>query len=438
MSDKKKVAFHTLGCKLNYAETSTIASLFDKQSYEQVSFSQEADIYVINTCSVTEQANKKCRQTINKAIRTAPNAKVVVVGCFAQLKAQEIAEMKGVSLVLGTKEKFNIIKYLESNTLPEPESKIHSCEIDEVTQYAGSFSVEGRTRSFLKVQDGCDYNCSYCTIPLARGKSRNPKISDIIAQAQIIEQQGLNEIILTGVNIGDFGVSTGETFFDLLKALDEQVNVARIRISSIEPNLLTDQMIEWIAQSKRFVPHFHIPLQSGSDDVLRLMRRRYNTQMFRRKINKIKDVMPHAGIGIDVIVGTPGETNNFFNECYELLKNTDFTYLHVFSYSPRENTDALKIEPKVSETDKSFRSKQLHELSNQKTRAFYSSFIGTEANVLFEQKNDKGYITGFTENYIKVRVLYNKKLVNKIQKVRLLSINEFGDVDADIVTSEME
>jgi len=240
------------------------------------------------------------------------------------------------------------------------------------------------------------------------------------------------------VNIGDFGVSTGETFFDLLKALDEQVNVARIRISSIEPNLLTDQMIEWIAQSKRFVPHFHIPLQSGSDDVLRLMRRRYNTQMFRRKVNKIKEVMPHAGIGIDVIVGTPGETNNFFNECYELLKNTDFTYLHVFSYSPRENTDALKIEPKVSESDKSIRSKQLHELSDQKTRAFYSSFIGTEANVLFEQKNDKGYITGFTENYIKVRVPYDKKLVNKIQKVRLLSINGFGDVDAEIVTSEME
>ena len=433
MSEKQKIAFHTLGCKLNYAETATITSLFNKDKYEEVPFSHQADIYVINTCSVTEQANKKCRQTINKAIRTSPDARVAVVGCFAQLKANEIAEMKGVSLVLGTKEKFNIVQYLETNTSPNPEQKVHSCEIDEVTQYAGSYSVEGRTRSFLKVQDGCDYNCSYCTIPLARGKSRNPSVDTINEQAKIIEQKGIKEIILTGVNIGEFKTNNGEKFFELIKALEANVEVPRFRISSIEPNLLTDEMIEWIAQSKKFVPHFHIPLQSGSDDVLRLMRRRYNTDLFAKKIAKIRSVMPNCGIGIDVIVGTPGETNDYFENCYSFLETIDFSYLHVFSYSPRENTDALAIEPKVQESVKAERSKRLHELSVKKMQAFYQRQIGETHSVLFEQKNNQGFITGFTNNYIKVEVPFLKNLVNEIKSVELLSIQTDGNVLGQIV-----
>jgi len=433
MSEKQKIAFHTLGCKLNYAETATITSLFNKDKYEEVPFSHQADIYVINTCSVTEQANKKCRQTINKAIRTSPDARVAVVGCFAQLKANEIAEMKGVSLVLGTKEKFNIVQYLETNTSPNPEQKVHSCEIDEVTQYAGSYSVEGRTRSFLKVQDGCDYNCSYCTIPLARGKSRNPSVDTINEQAKIIEQKGIKEIILTGVNIGEFKTNNGEKFFELIKALEANVEVPRFRISSIEPNLLTDEMIEWIAQSKKFVPHFHIPLQSGSNDVLRLMRRRYNTDLFAKKIAKIRSVMPNCGIGIDVIVGTPGETNDYFENCYSFLETIDFSYLHVFSYSPRENTDALAIEPKVQESVKAERSKRLHELSVKKMQAFYQRQIGETHSVLFEQKNNQGFITGFTNNYIKVEVPFLKNLVNEIKSVELLSIQTDGNVLGQIV-----
>jgi len=428
MIQKQKIAFHTLGCKLNYAETATIASLFDNNKYEQVPFSHQADVYVINTCSVTEQANKKCRQTINKAIRTSPDAKVAVVGCFAQLKAQEIGEMKGVSLVLGTKEKFNIVQYLESNTSPLPDQKVHSCEIDEVTQYAGSFSVEGRTRSFLKVQDGCDYNCSYCTIPLARGKSRNPSIDNIVEQAKIIEQKEIKEVILTGVNIGEFKNSNGEKFFDLLKSLEANTNIPRYRISSIEPNLLTDEMIDWIATSKKFVPHFHIPLQSGNNDVLRLMRRRYNKELFAQKISKILNVMPHCGIGIDVIVGTPGETSQYFEDCYSFLESIEFTYLHVFSYSPRENTDALAIEPKVQENEKSERSKRLHELSDKKTKAFYNKHLDETHSVLFEQKNNQGFIQGFTSNYIKVELPFSKNLINEITEVDLISIQPNGNV----------
>ena len=424
MVQKQKIAFHTLGCKLNYAETATIASLFDKEKYEQVSFSHQADIYVINTCSVTEQANKKCRQAISKAVRMSPEAKIAVVGCFAQLKAQEIAKMNGVSLVLGTKEKFNIVKYLEENAL----DKIYSCEIDEVTQYAGSFSVDGRTRSFLKVQDGCDYNCSYCTIPLARGKSRNPNIDFIINEAQIIGQKGIKEIILTGVNIGEFKTSDGERFFDLLKNLEEKVEIPRFRISSIEPNLLTDEMIDWISHSKKIVPHFHIPLQSGSDDVLRLMRRRYTTELFSKKIARIRSVMPDCGIGVDVIVGTPGETNEYFEDCLSFLEKTDFTYLHVFSYSPRENTDAIAIEPKVPESVKSERSKRLHELSDHKSSAFYNRQLGTVHPVLFEQKNNQGYIQGYTNNYIKVEIPFSKDLINEIKNVELLSIQTNGTV----------
>ena len=305
---------------------------------------------------------------------------------------------------------------------------VHSCEIDEVTQYAGSFSVEGRTRSFLKVQDGCDYNCSYCTIPLARGKSRNPSIENIIDQAKIIEQKGIKEIILTGVNIGEFKTAKGEKLFDLLKSLEANTAIPRYRISSIEPNLLTDEMIDWIAGSTKFVPHFHIPLQSGSNDVLRLMRRRYTTDLFIKKINKIRSVMPNCGIGIDVIVGTPGETDVYFEDCYSFLETIDFSYLHVFSYSPRENTDALAIQPKVQENVKSERSKRLHELSDKKIQQFYTRQFGETHAVLFEQKNNQGYIQGFTNNYIKVEVPFSKQLINEIKRVELVSIQPNGTV----------
>lgn len=419
----KRVAFYTLGCKLNYAETEALARMFSPEKYTTVDFKSVADIYVINTCSVTQQANQKCKDIIKRAHKAAPEAQIAVVGCFAQLKAEEIAQIEGVQLVLGTKEKFELVKRLEGGALPNAE-KVYSCDIDEVEDFTSSYSLEGRTRSFLKVQDGCDYNCSYCTIPLARGKSRNPKIEQIVAQAQEIAQRGINEIILTGVNIGDFGRTTGESFFDLVKALDLQVAIPRIRISSIEPNLLTDQIIEYVAQSQRFMPHFHIPLQSGSDSVLKLMRRRYMTKLFEQRIQKIKTVMPHAAIGIDVIVGSPGETEAYFQESYSFLESLPFTYLHVFTYSERENTDALSIEPKVLEKEKKRRSALLLALSEQKRTAFYQSFAGTEAAVLFESKKQDGKMFGFTQQYIKVSALYQSELVNKIVPVQLLPLTE--------------
>lgn len=432
---KKKVAFYTLGCKLNFAETDAISRQFNGEDYEKVDFNEEADVIVVNSCSVTEQANKKCRQVIKKASKNSPNAKVVVVGCYAQLKPEEIADINGVDLVLGTSQKFNINSHLSNVTLnlPKEERKgqiIHSCEIDEVDAYSSSYSLDGRTRSFLKVQDGCDYKCTYCTIPLARGKSRNPKVSEVVSQAKEIAENGVKEIILTGVNIGDFGKSTNETFYDLIVALDKVEGIERFRISSIEPNLLTDEIIQFVSTSQRFVPHFHIPLQSGSDDVLALMKRRYNTELFAKRIRKIKELMLECCIGIDVIVGSPGETDDFFQKAFNFLKNIDFTYLHVFSYSPRENTPALKIEPKVQEQDKQMRSKKMHDLSERKKLLYYQQFVGQEKLALMEAKINNGVMYGFTENYIKVELPYSKELINKIVKVKLQAISPSGNMFA--------
>lgn len=433
MTDKKKVAFYTLGCKLNFAETDAISRLFPSEKYNIVDFKKSADVYVINTCSVTEQANKKCRYIINKAIKQSPNAKVAIVGCFAQLKPDEIAAFEGVDLVLGTKEKFKIVNYLDEIDQVESNQKIHSCDIDEVNDFNASYSLDGRTRSFLKVQDGCDYKCTYCTIPLARGRSRNSSIDEVVANANLIASQGVNEVILTGINIGDFGKTTGESFFDLVQALEEKTSVSRYRISSIEPNLLTDKIIEYIAKSKRFVPHFHIPLQSGSDSVLKLMKRRYTTELFEQRIQKIHEHMPDAAIGIDVIVGSPGETPEYFEECYKFLLELDYTYLHVFSYSPRENTPALEIELKVSPHDKKIRSQRLHELSEKKKTVFYEKFIDSTCDVLFEGKDEGERIYGYSDNYLRVSVPFNDTLKNKIASCKIIGFDSNGDLLGEII-----
>lgn len=427
---RKKIAFHTLGCKLNFAETDAITRLFPENEYETVDFKDIADIYVINTCSVTEQANKKCRYTINKAAQKSPDAKIVVVGCFAQLKPNEISSLPGVDLVLGTKEKFNIVNRI--NELEGNKNKIYSCDIEDVAEFFPSYSLDGRTRSFLKIQDGCDYKCSYCTIPIARGKSRNSSINDVLKNAIEIEKQGINEIILTGINIGDFGKTTGETFFDVIKVLESQTNINRYRISSIEPNLLTDEILEFIARSKRFVPHFHIPLQSGSDSVLKLMKRRYTTELFTQRINKIHELMPDASIGIDVIVGSPGETDIYFQECYEYLSKLDYSYLHVFTYSPRENTAAMDIEPKVTSYDKKIRSEKLHELSEQKKTLYYQRYIGKFADVLFEGKDEHEYIAGYSDNYLRVKTNFDENLKNKIVRCKITKMLSSGDLWAEI------
>jgi len=424
---KKKVAFHTLGCKLNFAETDAISRQFDKTEYEHVDFSEKADVYVINSCTVTEIANKKSRQAIKKAIKNAPHSKIVVVGCYSQMKPEEIAKISGVDLILGTNEKFNIIKRLNELEISNSVAHIFSTDIEEVEAYHSSFSIDGRTRSFLKVQDGCDFKCAYCTIPFARGKSRNPSIKDIVEQAHEIADNGINEVILTGVNIGDFGQSTNETFYDLIKELDKVEGIKRYRISSIEPNLLSEGIIKFVSNSKKFLPHFHIPLQSGSDSILALMKRRYNTEQYAKKIGLIRNFLPNACIGIDVIVGTPGETKELFDETYKFLQNLDYAYLHVFSYSEREGTDALAIEPKVSETDKKQRSKLLQDLSLRKKRLYYEKFVGLKANVLFEARNNNGIITGFTEHYVKVEAPWQEDLVNSIKEITLNEVNQSGN-----------
>lgn len=421
MNNPQTVAFYTLGCKLNFAETDAISQIFEKNGYTKTDFKNPADIYVINTCSVTETANSKSRYTIRTALKKNPNAFIVVVGCYAQLKPEEIAAIEGVDLVLGTNEKFRIIERIsEIRQQGNGAARIYSCEIDDVENYNPSYSLGTRTRSFLKVQDGCDYKCSYCTIPYARGKSRNPAITSLVNHAQEIAQKGVKEIVLTGINIGDFGKSTGDSFYDLIYALDKVDGIERYRISSIEPNLLSEGILKFIAQSNKFMPHFHIPLQSGSDAVLELMKRRYNTKQFEAKIKLIHKILPNAGIGIDVIVGTPGEKKEYFEECYNFLENLDFSYLHVFSYSPRENTEALAFEPKVNETEKKERSNRLHELSDKKLALFYSRYVGQEMKVLFEGKKVKGAISGFTENYIKVEVPFTEGLSNTIRKTQLV------------------
>ena len=421
----KTAVYYTLGCKLNFSETSTIGKTLKEAGVRTVRKGEKADICVINTCSVTEVADKKCRQAIHRLVKNHPGAFVVVTGCYAQLKPEQVAAIEGVDVVLGAEEKGRLLDYLGDLSKHEKGEAITST-FQDIRSFAPSCSRGDRTRYFLKVQDGCDYFCSYCTIPFARGRSRNGKIEDIVAQARQAAAEGGKEIVIAGVNIGDFGKTTGETFFDLVKALDAVEGIERYRISSIEPNLLTDEIIEYVAQSRAFMPHFHIPLQSGCDEVLKLMRRRYDTALFAHKIQKIKEVMPHAFIGVDVIVGTRGETEEYFNQAYEFLKGLDVTQLHVFSYSERPGTQALKIDHVVSPDEKHRRSQLLLALSEEKTRAFYESHIGKEAVVLMEKSKVGTPMHGFTDNYVRVELPYDLSLDNKLVRVRMNGFNEDG------------
>ena len=439
----KKVAFYTLGCKLNFSETSTIARSFTGEGFDRVDFSEPADIYVINTCSVTENADKRFKTIVKQAQKVNPDAFVAAVGCYAQLKPEQLAAVDGVDLVLGATEKFKITDYLNDLTKND-KGEVHSCEIEDANFYVGSYAIGDRTRAFLKVQDGCDYKCTYCTIPLARGISRSDTLPNVLKNATEIASKGIKEIVLTGVNIGDYG--KGEfgnkkhehTFLDLVKALDTVPNIHRLRISSIEPNLLKNETIDFVAQSNAFVPHFHIPLQSGSDAVLKLMRRRYLSNLYIDRVNRIKQVMPHACIGVDVIVGFPGETEAHFLETYNFLNTLDISYLHVFTYSERDNTVAAQLEGIVPKHIRSKRSKMLRGLSVKKRRAFYESQLGTKRTVLFESENKTGYIHGFTENYIKVKTPWNPELVNTLHEVELTKIDEEGFVRFDFVKKVVE
>ena len=438
---RKKVAFYTLGCKLNFSETSTIARDFQNEGFERVDFEEIADIYVINTCSVTDNADKQFKQIVKKAMKLNENAFVAAVGCYAQLKPEELAAVDGVDLVLGATEKFKITDYI-NDLSKNDRGEVHSCEIEEADFYVGSYSIGDRTRAFLKVQDGCDYKCTYCTIPLARGISRSDALENVLKNASEISQQGIKEIVLTGVNIGDYG--KGEfgnkkhehTFLDLVKALDEVNGIERLRISSIEPNLLKNETIEFVAKSRTFVPHFHIPLQSGSDTILKKMKRRYLRDVYTDRVSKIREVMPHACIGVDVIVGFPGETDEHFLETYHFLNELDISYLHVFTYSERDNTEAAIMDGVVPANVRSKRSKMLRGLSVKKRRAFYESQIGTNRTVLFESENKEGYIHGFTENYIKVKTPWNPDLVNTLHDIHLTKIDEDGSVRIEFINVE--
>ena len=414
----KKVAFYTLGCKLNFSETSTIARNFVKYGFEKVKFESPADFYVINTCSVTENADKEAKKLIRKAKRNNPNSKIAVIGCFAQLQPNSIAKLNGVDFVLGAKDKFDLIKYLNEASV-ETTAKVIRSNIDEVNSFKPSSSIDERTRSYLKVQDGCDYTCSFCTIPLARGQSRSGTISSTIKAAKDIVKSGSKEIVLTGVNIGDFGKKNDESFIDLINELDSVNEINRIRISSIEPNLLTDEIIEFCNSSNKFMPHFHIPLQSGSDKILRAMRRRYDKKVYKNRIKKIKDTNQETCIGVDVIVGFPGETEEDFLDTYNFLLELEITYLHVFSYSERAETDAIKLDGKVSKSDKSKRSKMLHGLSEKKKHNFYNNFINKKRPILFEGLKN-GFLVGHSDNYIKTLVKIPASYNNTIVDVNLL------------------
>lgn len=441
MENKKKVAFYTLGCKLNFSETSTIARNFQDEGFDRVDFEEVADMYVINTCSVTENADKQFKQIVKKAMKLNDKAFVAAVGCYAQLKPEELAAVDGVDLVLGATEKFKITDYINDLT-KNNFGEVHSCEIEEADFYVGSYSIGDRTRAFLKVQDGCDYKCTYCTIPLARGISRSDALENVLKNAYEISQQGIKEIVLTGVNIGDYG--KGEfgnkkhehTFLDLVKALDEVEGIERLRISSIEPNLLKNETIEFVSKSRTFVPHFHIPLQSGSNEILGKMKRRYQREVYVDRVNKIREVMPNACIGVDVIVGFPGETDEHFLETYNFLNELDISYLHVFTYSERDNTEAATMENVVPMNVRSKRSKMLRGLSVKKRRAFYESQIGTKHTVLFEGENKEGYIHGFTENYVKVKTPWNPELVNTLHEINLTRIDEDGSVRMEFLNIE--
>ena len=439
MIDRKKVAFYTLGCKLNFSETATIARNIQDEGFDRVEFSDFADIYVINTCSVTENADKRFKTIVKQAQRINEAAFIVAVGCYAQLQPEELAAVNGVDLVLGATEKFKITDYLNQLTKNDT-AAIHSCEIADADFYVSSYSIGDRTRAFLKVQDGCDYKCTYCTIPLARGISRSDTLQNVLDNAKKIADHGIKEIVLTGVNIGDYGKGENgnkkheHTFFELVQALDTISGIHRLRISSIEPNLLKDETIDFVANSNSFVPHFHIPLQSGSNVMLKAMRRRYMKELYVDRVEHIKRVLPDACIGVDVIVGFPGETDEIFLETYNFLNDLDISYLHVFSYSERPNTHAATLPDEVSKSVRSKRSKMLRGLSAKKRRAFYESQITTEHTVLFEGENKQGYIHGFTENYVKVKSPWNPSLVNTLHKVSLKEIDSDGVVRVEFET----
>ena len=433
-----KVAFYTLGCKLNFAESSSIARSLEPLGFVRADFQDTPDLFVINTCSVTEQADKKCKKVVREAKKINPASTVVIIGCYAQLKPEEIASIPGVDLVLGANEKFQMPALLPPylDRLSEDLPKLIATEIRYDLDYHASYSVNDRTRTFLKVQDGCDYPCSYCTIPLARGQSRSDSIEKVLGLIEEIAANGVKEVVLTGVNIGDFGIQQGkrvETFFDLVRAIEEHATIERFRISSIEPNLLTPELIEFLATSTRFVPHFHIPLQSGSNAVLRLMKRRYQRELYVDRVSRIRAVMPDACIGVDVIVGHPGETPELFLETYEFLNSLDISYLHVFPYSERANTYAVDIQPKVDNMQKSERSKMLHILSEKKRHAFYAGQIGNTGSVLFEESSNAGFMEGFSENYVRVSAPYDPLQINTIQPVRYKDIMETGDVKGEVL-----
>ena len=435
-----KVAFKTLGCKLNYSETSSISREFVKKGYEKVSFDDASDIYVINTCSVTQNADKEFKYLVNKVKRKNPNSSVVAIGCYAQLKPKKISEIPGVDLVLGADKKFDILKYL--NLEDQDNNNIHSCEINSVDFFKSSYSLGDRTRSFLKVQDGCDYKCTYCTIPQARGKSRSGTISEILDNVKHLVASGVKEIVLTGVNIGDYGIFDTKTkkretnFYELISNIDLIPDLNRVRISSIEPNLLSDEIIQFVHNSNSFVKHFHIPLQSGSDKILKLMKRRYLKNLYVSRINKIKELMPDCCVGVDVIVGFPGETEEDFNETYEFLKALNISYLHVFSYSERDNTESLKINHKIPKKTRAIRSQILRKLSDKKKMDFYESNINQIRPVLFESKNYDGYIYGYTDNYVRVKTLWSKNLVENVVDCELINIDDGIIMNAKVYEKE--
>jgi len=442
MQTQKKVAFYTLGCKLNFSETSTIARNFQNEGFDRVDFDKKADIYVINTCSVTENADKRFKTIVRSALKQNENAFLIAIGCYAQLKPETLANVDGVDLVLGATEKFKVTDYINDLTKNEI-GEVHSCEIDEANFYVGSYSIGDRTRAFLKVQDGCDYKCTFCTIPLARGISRSDSLKNVLQNAKEISKKGIKEIVLTGVNIGDygkgeFGNKTHEhTFFELVQNLDQVTGIERLRISSIEPNLLKQETIDFVAKSNSFVPHFHIPLQSGSNALLKLMKRRYQKETYIDRVQRIKNTMPNACIGVDVIVGFPGETDELFLETYHFLNDLDISYLHVFTYSERANTEAITMKGVVPQKVRIKRSKMLRGLSVKKRRSFYESQLGNNLSVLFEGENKNGYIHGFTENYIKVKTIWNPNLVNTIHPIKLTKIDEDGLVRFDWVKNSI-
>jgi threonylcarbamoyladenosine tRNA methylthiotransferase MtaB len=432
---RKKVAFYTLGCKLNFSETSTIGRMFSDEGYEKVDFHEQADVYIINTCSVTDHADKKCKKVVKEALRYSPNAFVGIIGCYAQLKPEEIAQIPGVDAVLGASEKFKLFELIQDFS-KKPQAEVFATDIEKATEYYCSYSVNDRTRTYLKVQDGCDYSCSFCTIPLARGNSRSDTIANIVKTAQEIATNEVKEIVLTGVNIGDYGIIQGERttqFLDLIQALDEVDGIERFRISSIEPNLLTNEIIEFVAQSKKFVPHFHIPLQSGNNKILKNMRRRYQRELYQERVAKIKEVMPHACIGVDVIVGFPGETHDDFLVTYDFIHQLDISYLHVFTYSERENTLAASMKGRVTERERGERNTMLRTLSEKKRNAFYEKHLGETRTVLWEHEENEGTMYGFTDNYIKVEYPYDPLWTNELKQVKLKRINTTGVVEIDPV-----